>query len=86
MKGGFTDEELEAGKKGILEARRLARTQDRALAGRLASYLYIGRTFAWDIELESKIASLRAAEVNAALAKYVDPAKLSLVLAGDFKK
>jgi zinc protease len=86
VKSGFTPEELEAGKKGILEARRLARTQDRALAGRLASYLYIGRTFTWDIELESKIASLSAAEVNAALAKYIDPAKLSLVLAGDFKK
>jgi len=86
VKDGFSASEVEAGKKGLLEARRLARTQDRALSGRLASYLYLGRTFAWDIELESKVASLAPAEVNAALAKYVDPAKLSLVLAGDFKK
>jgi zinc protease len=86
VKDGFTAEEVESGKKGILEARRLARTQDRALASRIGMYLYIKRTFAWDIELESKIASLTPAEVNAALKKYIDPAKVSLVSAGDFKK
>jgi zinc protease len=86
IKDGFTPEEVDAGKKGILEARRLARTQDRALANRIGMYLYIKRTFAWDIELESKLASLTPAEVNAALKKYIDPAKLSVVNAGDFKK
>jgi len=84
--GGFTAQEVAAGKKGLLEQRRLARTQDRALAGRAASYLFLGRTFAWDSELEAKIAALTPAQVNGALAKYIDPAKLSLVLAGDFKK
>jgi zinc protease len=86
LKDGFSAEELEAGKKGILEARRLARTQDRALANRIGSYLFIKRTFAWDIELESKIAALTPAQVTEALRKYLDPAKLSLVMAGDFKK
>jgi zinc protease len=85
VNGGFTPEEVEAGKKGILEARRLARTQDRALASRIGMYLFVKRTFAWDIELESKLASLTPAEVNAALRKYIDPAKVSLVMAGDFK-
>ena len=59
---------------------------DRSLAGRLSSYSFAGRTFAWDIALEKKIASLSAAEVNAALKKYIDPARLAIVLAGDFKK
>jgi zinc protease len=86
VKGGFTPEEIEAGKRGLLEQRRLARTQDRALAGRIAGYLFLKRTFAWDIDLESKIAALTPAQVNAALAKYIDPAKLSIVTAGDFKK
>jgi zinc protease len=86
VKDGFSAEELEAGKKGILEARRLARTQDRALASRIGSYLFIKRTFAWDIELESKIAALTPAQVQDALRKYIDPAKLTLVMAGDFKK
>jgi zinc protease len=86
VKDGFTAEEVEAGKKGLLEARRLARTQDRSLANRLAAYLFLKRTFAWDIELESRITSLTPAEVHAALKKYIDPAKVSLVTAGDFKK
>ena len=85
VRDGFSAEEVEAGKKGILEARRLARTQDRSLAARIVGYLFIKRTFAWDIDLESKIASLTPAQVNAALKKYIDPAKVSLVTAGDFK-
>ncbi|HUQ73104.1 MAG TPA: pitrilysin family protein [Burkholderiales bacterium] len=86
VKEGFTAAEVDAGKKGILEARRLARTQDRALASRIGTYLFVKRTFAWDIDLESKIAAMTPAEVNAALRKYIDPAKLSFVMAGDFKK
>ncbi|HEY5900443.1 MAG TPA: pitrilysin family protein [Burkholderiales bacterium] len=82
---GFTPEEVEAGKKSLLEARRLARTQDRALAGRIGFYLYLGRTFAWDIELEKKVASLTPEEVAATLRKHIDPARLSLVAAGAFK-
>jgi len=86
VKGGFTAKEVDAGKKGLLEQRRLARTQDRALAARITTYLFLGRTFAWDAELESKVAALTPAQVNAALAKYIDPVKISLVVAGDFKK
>ena len=64
----------------------MARTQDRALANRLSSYLFMRRTFAWDVEFEAKIAALTAAQVNAALKRQFDPAKLSLVTAGDFKR
>ena len=68
------------------QARRLARTQDRSLASRLSTYSFAGRTFAWDIALEKRIGSLGAAEVNAALKKYIDPSRLAIILAGDFKK
>jgi zinc protease len=83
---GFSASEVEAGKRAILQARRLARAQDRALLARLALYTYVGRTFDWDIDLEQKIAKLTPADVTAALRKYIDPAKLALVFAGDFKK
>ena len=86
VRDGFTPAEVEAGKKSVLEQRRLARTQDRSLAGRISNYLYIGRTFAWDIELESKIASLTPEQVNPALRKHLDTAKLAQIFAGDFKK
>jgi len=86
VREGFSAAEVEAGRQAVLEARRLARTQDRSLASRLGAYLFARRTFAWDIELERNIASLSAAEVNAALKKHIDPARLSVIMAGDFKK
>jgi zinc protease len=70
----------------VLEARRLARAQDRALAGRLGHYLFVNRTFAWDVEFEKKIASLTVQQVNAALRRHIDPSKLAVVVAGDLKK
>jgi zinc protease len=77
---------VEAGRTSLLEARRMARTQDRALVGRLGSYLFAKRTFAWDIGFESKIAALTADQVNAAMRRHIDPARLSVIVAGDFKK
>jgi zinc protease len=83
---GFSATEVEEGKKALLEARRLARTQDRALASRLGAYLFAKRTFAWDIEFEGKVAALTPEAVNAAVRRHIDPAQLSLIWAGDFKK
>jgi zinc protease len=48
-------------------------------------YSFAKRTFAWDIEFESNIAALTPAQVNAALRRHVDPARLSIIKAGDFK-
>ncbi len=67
VREGFSAEEVEDGKRSVLEARRLARAQDRALAGRLGHYLFVKRTFAWDVEFEAKIAALTPQQVNAAL-------------------
>ena len=83
---GFTAAEVQAGRQAVLEARRLARTQDRALAARLAGYSFARRTFAWDIALEERIARITPAEVNAVLKKTIDPSRLALVAAGDFRK
>jgi zinc protease len=86
VREGFGAPELKTGKEALLEARRMARTQDRALASRLGSYLFMKRSFAWDVEFEAKIAALTPAQVHAAIKRHFDPAKLSLVAAGDFKK
>jgi zinc protease len=37
-------------------------------------------------ELEQEIKQLTPEEVNAALHKYIDPKRLSVITAGDFKK
>ena len=83
---GFTAQEVDAGKKGFLQARQLARSNDSAVAARLASYLVLGRTFAWDEELERKVAALTSQAVADAMRRRIDPAKLSFVKAGDFAK
>ena len=85
LKEGFTAEEVETAKRGLLEARRLARTNDGSLTGRLAIYLFLDRTFAWDVDFERRIAALTPAEVQAALKRHIDPAKLAVSKAGDFK-
>lgn len=82
---GFSEAEVEAAKKGLLEARRVARAQDSSLAARLANYLFLGRTFDWDAALERRIAALTPEQVRAALARHVDPKRLSVLAAGDFR-
>lgn len=86
LREGFSAEEVAAGKNSLLEARRNARTQDRDLVGRMSLYMVADRTFAWDIDFEKKIASLTPAEVRDAMRRHLDPAKLAVMKAGDFKE
>ena len=76
---------IEAGKQSVLEARRMARPGP-PLAGRLSSYLFMKRTLDWDVDFENRISRLTAAEVNAAVKQHFNPARLSIVSAGDFKQ
>ena len=86
LRDGYTEEELAAGKSGLLQSRRAARIQDRNLIGRVSMYLFIDRTFAWDIEFEKQIAALTPAQVRDAMRRHLDPAKMAVVKAGDFKE
>ncbi len=82
---GFTEVEIANAKSGILQTRAQTRAQDGALAGAWVGNLYLGRTFAWSKQLEERITALKAADVNAALRRHIDPSKLTVVKAGDFK-
>ena len=50
----------------------------------LANYLFTGRTLQWNAALEKQVAGLTVEQVNAALRKYINPAKISIFKAGDF--
>jgi zinc protease len=80
----FSAKELEEAKSGYLQGRQVSRAQDRELVGTLAHYEFIGRTLAWDAEFEQKIQALTAAQIRAALRKHLDPAKFTIIKAGDF--
>ena len=83
LRDGVTADEVDKAKEGYLQAQKVARTSDSALAGMLANFRYLGRTMAYESELESKIKNLDPKQVNAALRAHVDPKKLVIVTAGD---
>ena len=41
---------------------------------------------AWDADFDAKIAALTPDEINAAMKRYLDPQKMSIVKAGDFAR
>jgi zinc protease len=86
LKDGFTAEEVAAAKSGYLQSRQVGRAQDGGLARSLAAYLFINRTLAWDEEFEKKIAALTPEQINAAMRRWIDPAKITIIKAGDFAK
>jgi len=85
LRDGFGADEVEAAKKSLLEARRLARANDRQLAARLARYSFLGRRLDWDAESEARIAALSPEAVRAALARNIDPRRLAWLKAGDLR-
>jgi zinc protease len=86
LKDGFTEDEVKAAKSGWLQARQVSRAQDNELAARLSSYLYLNRTLAWDDAFEKKVLALTPDEIAAAMRRHIDPAKITIVKAGDFSK
>jgi zinc protease len=86
LKDGFTAEEVAAAKTGYLQSRQVSRAQDNELAGRLNTYLFLDRTLKWDADVEAKIKALTPEQINAAMRRHMDPAKISIIKAGDFKK
>jgi zinc protease len=86
LKDGFTDAEVASAKSGILQMRAQTRAQDGALASGWVGNLFLGRTFAYSKQFEERIVALKTAEVSAALRKHVDPARMTIVKAGDFSK
>ncbi|MDP1693547.1 MAG: pitrilysin family protein [Burkholderiaceae bacterium] len=85
LKDGFTARELEEGRQGLLNFRTLSRAQDRNVAGAWARNLDLGRSFAFSGQIDQQLRALTLAQVNAALRKYIEPAKFVIGVAGDFK-
>ncbi|MBA3975817.1 MAG: insulinase family protein [Candidatus Solibacter sp.] len=83
---GYTQEEVDAAKKSWMQSRQVSRAQDRELAGRMQSQRFFGRTMAFDSEMEAKVMAVTPAQIQAAMKKHFDAAKMSFYRAGDFKR
>jgi zinc protease len=86
LRDGVGAAELDRAKVGYLQQQQVQRSNDTLLAFLLSQDLHVGRTMLFQAELERKIRDLKPEAVNAALRKYIDPNKLSVVTAGDFEK
>jgi len=86
LKDGFTAAELGGAKSGLMQQRIQTRADDGALAGGWTSYLFRDRTYEWSKQFEDKLMSVTLPQLNAAFRKAVDPARMSVVLAGDQAK
>ncbi len=86
LKDGLSLEELEGGKRAFVEQMKVQRSSDAGVASQLANNLHVGRTYQYFSDLEKKILELKPSDVQSAYKKVLDPAKLVIVHAGDFKK
>jgi zinc protease len=83
---GFTAREVEDARKGILQDRMVNRSQDGIVANAWVGNLDLGRTFEFSKQFEDRLKALTVEQVNAAFRKYIDPDRLTFVVAGDAKK
>lgn len=86
LKDGFTTDEVEKAKKTWLDERAQQRTEEGSVAMLLMNRERWGRTLQWDAQLEAAVTALTPQQVNAAFKRRVDPATISIVKGGDFKK
>jgi len=86
LKDGFTADEVEKAKKTWLDDRTVARAEEASIASLLLTRERWSRTLEWDAKLESAVAALTPQQVNEAFKRHMDPAAISIVKGGDFKK
>lgn len=83
---GIEQTELEQAQSAYLQAKRVGRTSDAALASELLQGLFLGRTMKFAAEHEQRIAETTVDQVNSAIKKHLHWNKSAKAIAGDFSK
>jgi len=86
LREGIGAQELAQAQQALLSQRRLSRAQDPVVANGWQFNLEHGRSFAQARRLDDQIAAVTVEQVNAALRRHLDPARIVWAWAGDFKK
>ncbi|MEO6190609.1 MAG: pitrilysin family protein [Saprospiraceae bacterium] len=84
LKDGFTEQELNDARSGLLQSRKVTRSQDNSLASQLNMMTYLNRTMNFTSDLEKKMEALTTNDLNRAVRKYISLDKISMVKGGDF--
>jgi zinc protease len=85
LKDGIPADEFAKSKEALLLSRKRQQNDDSYIAFRLERSMRVDRTLAYDAGIDAKLAALTPDDVHAALRKHVDPKRLVVVVAGDFK-
>lgn len=86
LQDGVEAKELDEAKKAYLQSLKVRRGNEVFLASLLLEDLRVGRTMSYHAELEKKVADLTVEQVSAAFRKHIDPRRLVIIQAGDFRK
>ena len=85
IKDGVTQDEVTKAVDSRLQSSAVSRSTDSGIAGILGSLLAADRDIQSTKDLEDQMKALTPEQVNAAIRKYINPEKLIIVTAGDFK-
>jgi len=83
-KDGITAQELTEARQALLAERATGRTRDGAVAAGWTARLDQGRTWAYSAEIDGKLQTLTLDQVNAAIRKWIVPARVNWSVAGTF--
>jgi len=86
LKNGFTEEEIKNAKTGLLQGKKVSRSQDRELVRDLMENLELERTMQWGKKYEARLEKLTAKEVQRVFNKYIKLEDFSIIKAGDMSK
>jgi zinc protease len=86
INSGFTQQELDDARKGVLQNSRIDRAKDSRLVRTLAGNIDLERTMQWDKNYETALMALSVADVNAAVKRHLSMDGISIIKAGDAKK
>jgi len=86
VRDGITQAELDTAKRAMKAQSDTWRSEDGAVAGAIAGHLERGRQFKWNADLDARGEALTLGQVNAAIKRWVDPAKANWSWAGDLDK
>lgn len=86
LRDGVSEQEVIEAREAYLKQLKVRRASDEQMAALLQESLYEGKPLSFYADLEKRIEAVTTEQVAAALRKFLDPKKLVVIQAGDFKK
>ena len=83
---GFTDDEIEAAKSGLLQGTLVSRAQDAELSAKLNSNAYLGRSMQWSESFEQRLKELGPEDVHRVMTEYLKLKEFAIITGADARK